>query len=202
MIKGPAVDIPKLLGFYIAAFVLLGLVVAGVFLYRPLRLRYAIHRVEEIDAACGPLGADAEWFEEVEHSAFRGNRSASAALIDYILGRELTPGRPCSRLFEFAKQQPDLLFALLDERPSGQVLGALGTIVLSCGLKAHPKVFAGVTMPLYGADDIRVNLEIQLQSRLPEVKGVAQVTLAYLRRRFAKELADAEKKIKAAQEKK
>ena len=104
----------KYLCFVIAAFVLLGLVGLGVYLYKPLRLKYAIYRVRRTDYGKQHNMPD-EWLNICVDSACRGNRPAMEVVVDHAEitwladWLEASEGQPlvCSVGFRAACAQPD-----------------------------------------------------------------------------------------------
>jgi hypothetical protein len=69
-----------LLAFYVGMGVVLALVIAGVFVYQPLKLRYAIYRVEENHYKKG--WAD-RWLMHCVERASAGNRRALEVVLDH-----------------------------------------------------------------------------------------------------------------------
>jgi hypothetical protein len=193
----------SLLGFYVITGVILALFAAGYFAWTPLRLRYAIYSVRQKYGDPYPavrsgdqLHAD-EWFTCCLDHACKGNRSAMDAIIDFSGVMvddgewELSPGvvLPASACAGYlaAKAQPEIFLQQLSSRSDDRVLHVLPILCRA------PLVF---NKPPWYMSGNRVNvkaIEAMLQERLsakdPGDSRLAELTLEFVRDRFAKELA-------------
>lgn len=117
----------SLTGFYIAVGVAAALFALGTWLYRPLRLRYAIYRVENAPPA-PPLPSSAlklefadKWLLEVLDAARRGDRRAIGGILDHADFRAARRTRGTSVRFVpvicfVAEAQPERFSELLERR--------------------------------------------------------------------------------------
>ena len=190
--EGRAVETKRrgLLGFYIATGVVFVLFIAGGFAYKPLKLRYAMHRVRTRDASFPLVGESAKWFEMCELAARRGDPRAAETVVDYLL-REGSGGES-PELFGLVDRQPDLLFSLLEKRTDREAKRALARICCTCARYANWGRKLPMSTPLTADDYSLYRLEGDLKEaeRCPEksVGRVAWRSGEYLRRRFAEEL--------------
>ncbi len=192
----------KYLRFVIAAFVLLGLVGLGVYLYEPLRLRYAIYKVRDTDYSkpnrwgVGWPVAD-EWLMCCLQAACEGNRRAMETVIDRAGVKMSKPiESPLVYLdvtYLAAAAQPELFFAVLEGRGDKEVLKVLEAVADSAyGDSGTRLSVQGLTVP----EGLIQEFEMHAKSNKPEPRGVAEAALEFTRRRFAKELVEAEAKKK------
>lgn len=193
----------KYLRFVIAAFVLLALAVAGAFLYKPLRLRYATYRVQSsgyVDYPGIRPRPDDRWLRTCLDAARNGNRQAMELLIERArLYSADVPVQDAvfvgtSYLFLAAAAQPDLFTEILNQYDDQRVKEIIEHVTLSCMSADLGDDVDAIW------DSIRFTakeLEDLSQSSDPEVRHVARATLEFTRRRFAKELAEAKAKKKA-----
>ncbi len=196
----------KYLAVVIAALVLLALAVAGALAYKPLRLKYAIYKVRSsgyVDYPGIRPRPDDRWLRTCLDAARNGNRQAMEFLIerarlysadvpvqDAVIDA-VTVGTSC--LFLAAAAQPDLFAEILNQYDDQRVKDLIEHVTLSCMSADLGDDVDAIW------DSIRFTakeLEDLSQSSDPEVRRVARATLEFLRRRFAKELVEAEAKKK------
>jgi hypothetical protein len=187
----------KYLGWTVALFALLGLVGAGTLLYRPVRLRYAVYRVQHTTwDDIWKKRVDAfqyeSWLGDCIAAACQGNARAMEAVIDASgFGDGFIAETTCTMAYEVAARQPQAFFRVLARRPDAQVIEVLGDIAAVCA-KERPGNYdwAGVSLK-----EVADELVICSQSSDlgPEFRQTAAAALDFTRRRFAKELAEAEK---------
>jgi hypothetical protein len=206
----------KLLGFYIAAFVLLGLVGASVALYRPLRLRYAIYRVQRNlvykQQRCPGESIQADkWLMECAEAACRGNRPAMRVVVDHPDAYMPPPGAYLlggpAVTHHAARAQPELFLEFLDQKSDKQVLEILlldhnrGYDVLFRDVGRRSRTWELICLVAEGVDKdaprvvgaMVEDLETTCLSGEAEDHRLAEQTLVFLRSRFARELAEARK---------
>jgi hypothetical protein len=185
----PAKHGRSLTGFYIAIGVVAVLFGLGVALYRPLRLRYAAHLVQSAARREAPV-VDAHWVVECADAACRGNRLGMEAVID-ASGTCWTEDETCYDLaYRVAKAQPGEFYEVLGRRPDKQVLRVLADIANACTTVDAGGDLYGIEWPSVSAlDKYLVDFS---KSREPEARRVAQAAHEFVRRRFAKELAEAQ----------
>ncbi|HOX08552.1 MAG TPA: hypothetical protein PK280_19305 [Planctomycetota bacterium] len=171
-----------MLGHYAVAFALLGLIVAGVFLYEPLKLEYAIYRVHRTEY---PGLAD-KWLMCLTNAACRGNRRAMETAVDY--GYVIPAGPGCNTatpIFSLLlTAQPELYFDVLSGREDMDVLAILtGSADARLGGRGISPSDKGLMVSLH--ED---TFHTWAQSDKPWVARAGRQGLEFLRRRFAKEL--------------
>jgi hypothetical protein len=189
----------SLVGFYVALGVVAALVGLGVLLYKPLTLCYAIHAVRS--GRCTELPgifprARNRWLEVCLDAARGGNRRAMDALVECS---RPGPGFDAkvtdadfvgpSRLYLAAEARPGVFGAALDRLDDRRAREVIEHITLSClaGEVGDQCDAAFGSLAHQAAELARL-------SRLdkPGVARVAQAALDFARRRFARELAEAE----------
>jgi hypothetical protein len=189
MAEEPAVDSAKkrkLFGFYVAAFALLGSAVAGAFLHKPLTLRYAIYRIRRTQY---PNVAD-QWLTYCTTAACHGNRRAMEVAIDYgyVIPEGHTTSTPTFLLLMMS--QPELYFDVLSERDDGDVLARLlGDADANNG--GYVRIKSSDTALVAGI--VEGQLDVWTRSPESRLSRAAQLGRKFIRRRFAKQLAEAEK---------
>jgi len=192
-LDAPVYEPPKrnrsLTGFYIGLGIVATLVGLGVVLYPHLRLQYAIHQVRSATRT-DDRGAG-EWVELVSEAARRGDGNAIDALIMYhkqgLCGPlwlwQVAIGPAAGR----AK-----LYRRLDQWPDEDVLRSLDGIARYIG----DDVWRTDDIEGYRYDDLAsgprglvANMEPPaLKAADPRFQCAAQEIVAYVRRRFAKDL--------------
>lgn len=191
----------KYLAFAITALIMLGLVGLGAYLYKPLKLRYAIYKVRGTDYRAkyewteAPIGDD--WLMLCLDAACEGNRQAMEVVVERAGVKFLTGWPPTSStdptLYDVsycaAVARPELFFEVLDRHNDRQAIKVLQVVADSayCGSGTRLSV-QGLTV----LEGLIQEFEMHAKSNKPEVRLVAASALAYARRRFAKELAEAE----------
>jgi hypothetical protein len=207
--------------------VALAVLLAGVFLYRPLKLRYAIYRVRNTDYTI-PDGHGAEclhpdkWLMLCLDEACRGDRTAMQVVVDcpeiVRLERQAkhhgaVPRSPKGIPVTFiaAQAQPALFFDLLDQRDDATVIRALSVTMWQCCDPDDPnaqledilEAMGGAMRRLGGIDRISKSVAVVWleagflalrRSKRQETRCIAECALTLLHRRFARELAEAQKK--------
>ena len=190
----PAKHGRSLVGFYIALGVVAVLVGLGAWLYRPLMLAYAIHRVEQtaeylpIRPGMGIPVAD-RWLVYCMEAARAGNRRAMAVVIEHAgvktppsyQGNVTAPLEGPDVAFLAAADQPRLFFEMLDRFDDQQVLTVL---------KALLDVPDASGEALFGSKQAARELEAHLESQDGAVRAMAQVALDFVRRRFGADVRD------------
>jgi hypothetical protein len=98
----------------------------------------------------------------------------------------------CEIAYRVVAEQPQAFFGVLSLRPTARQLEVLGDIAAACVTEDEYESggFMGVDP---GWPVLARELEFGLKSQDPEVSRVAAAALDFARRRFAKELAEAEK---------
>jgi len=183
----------SLMGFYVAAGVILTLVGLGVLLYKPVRLRYAIYRLEHADPKeCGwnrPLNSECgRWIDHVARGACHGNVLAMRALLKQLS----LPGSLELPVYDnagwVATHQPRLFIQELDPLPDEGVKMVLQRLLndLSAYDDPVPGFWPEVQLKGFAED-----FENRLQSKDPRIREAALAALDFMRRRFTKELAEA-----------
>jgi len=189
----------KYLWTVLALFGLLGLVGLGALLYRPLMLQYAMYRVRSsgyVDEPGLRARPGDRWLDTCLDAAQSGNHLAMRFLTERALlwSGEFSPRKAidvsASRLYKAAAAQPELFIAILDRREDQDVIRLIEHVTISCnsvdcGLHTHP-----VCEFPRGAEQLLGRLT---QSKRPDVQHLAAATQDFIRRRFARELAEAEK---------
>jgi len=195
----------KYLRFVIAAFVGLGLVVAGVFLYEPLRLTYAIYRAQHTkscyrDKLTDRWVADV-WLMRCVRAAGKGNRRAMEVLVERsgVITADWGNSVPRPQLYGgnypypdvayvAGREQPALLLEVLEAREDEKVLEVLGEVVMCIN------GYGAVGLPcLAKAEYLDGNLKAGCDVADATDARLAREALVFVRRRFAKELNDAPK---------
>jgi hypothetical protein len=144
----------KLLGFHVALFAVLGLVIAGALLYKPLELRYAVYKVQRTrystiddidisssDGSSPPVAG--KWMNICLDAAKRGNRLAMETIVDKHstliapgtgTSVTITPGTEGTETVGHvaACRQSELFFEVLDRRDDGKVLETLVGAACQC----------------------------------------------------------------------
>jgi hypothetical protein len=204
----------SLVGFYIAVGVVAALFVLSVSLYKPLRLRYAIHKLDRSPAAGGsgtPL-MDETWQREFDlcvKAARGGNEPAMAAVFRQA---QRLPFITCDTEMEaalaaLAESQPQLFYRRLTRWPQGFILSVLKAIEHRCyqadqGARGNEVQFKlPAPKPGLSADEefrrgvqlVVEDLEEYDRSPSDEARGLAKPALDFARRRFPKELAEPER---------
>ena len=183
----------KYLWTVVVLFALLGLVGLGVLLYQPLRLRYVIHRVQSAKSLDG-FDSEFSYLEMVETcvaAARGGNRLAMDAVTDSSAFGNAALGDGLSDVaYRVVASQPQAFFEVLDRRPDEKVIRVLGDITDAC-LSEDQKELYMIEEP--SVNKLAQELRKLTNSGNPEVRKVAQAALDFTRRRFARELAEAEK---------
>jgi hypothetical protein len=121
----------SLLGFYIAMAIAAALFGLGVWLYRPLRLRYAIYRVEtapmasSLSSSWHKMDIADKWLLEVRDAARRGDRRAIGVILDHADFRVARRTRGTSVRWEpvvrlVAEDQPERFAEMLAHRRDKQ----------------------------------------------------------------------------------
>jgi len=201
----------SLVGFYIALGVVAALVGLGAWMYAPLRLRYAIYRVEHPPAG-SPLSSEqvadyTKWFSECGDSACHGNNQALAAVVAMPINPAEPPFSPGTFGYKYVilacKVQPERFFTALDQQPESQVVKVLHELDYGCRIKASITRGAFVSLggiPFYSTGISRQRAAFLVErfkahsiSQDPDVRRVAEAALDFTCRRFAKKLAEAEK---------
>ena len=194
----------SLVGFYVALGVVAVLVGLGVLLYQPLRLRYAIHRVEHAPQLyfppihpCAKVFVADKWLIVCLDAARGGNRRAIEVIIDHAgvtmprspLSEEMNIWGP-DVAYLAAEAQPESFFEALDRRDNQQTLQVLEAVRESSygdsGLRYGTE--GGLPREVFLAE----SLEYLAGSGDAQARRVAQAALDFTRRRFARELAEAE----------
>jgi hypothetical protein len=214
----PAKHGRSLIGFYIALGVVATLVGLGVWLYRPLRLAYAINRVEStveylpIRPGMGIPVAD-KWLLYVTEAARAGNRRAMGVIIGRA-GVKTPPKYGGSSLWPSsegpdvvvlaASDQPQLFLDVLDHCDAGRVLEVMAVLGEECE-RSYGMFPVAVAKPMRfsppaGPADVAARFESVLETarmgsdaeRSAALVKLAQPSLTFIRQRFAKEIAEAE----------
>lgn len=189
----------KYLGWTVALFALLGLVGAGALLYKPLRTRYAIYKVQhttEDDVVKGRVANEryCQWANECLAAAKAGNRLAIEAVIDASnFGDESFSYTTGTVAFEAAAAQPSAFFAALNKRSPERIAEVLLDIQVCINGDFDAELRPGDYRNDQTPRGVVRELGRHLNAKDPEVRRVATAALAFTRRRFAKELAEAEK---------
>jgi len=202
LVSQPAKHGRSLVGFYIALSVVAVLVGVGVYLYQPLRLRYAIHKVRSTSYPMFPswhqrIVAD-QWLMICVEGAREGDQQAMETVIDHVGIRE-PPSLGSAALgiragpditYLAAVSQPKRFFDALSERDNEQVLRVLGSLANST------QTSFWVVDCLSGEKPTSVGRLVQTLGKCagggkPEDRHVTQTALDFARRRFVKELAEA-----------
>ena len=205
----------SLAGFYVALGAVAALVGLGAWLWKPLTLAYAIHRVEHTayQSAVSPLRfqgvavAD-KWLLYCLGAASSGNQQAMRVIIDHA--SVLTPPSNMEKLtgraagpavaFMAAEAQSELFFVTLDRYHDEHVCAVLGVLLGECedhfllSSTGHLLPWMPPT-PAEAASSFERVLELAdtLPASDPSVRSIAQSALKFTRLRFARELAEAEK---------
>jgi hypothetical protein len=192
----PAKHGRSLTGFYVALGVVAALVGLGVCLHKPIRTRYAIYMVR--NTAHGPEDQIPEgWMEWVNltvEAAARGDRSAMDALISQQSGRPRfwplcwVPHWPAPHRAAFYEE--------LSHWSDEEVLAVLHSLSESIGqVLGQDEVIEGYRFEVPSTpQNFVVNLKpLAEKAESSEVRATASELIAFVRRRFAKELAEAEK---------
>ena len=175
------------------------LVGLGAWLWKPLTLAYAIHRVEgtaeylPIRRGMGIPVAD-RWLVYCMEAARSGNRRAMELVIKHAgvktppsyRGSVTAPLEGPDVAFLAAADQPRLFFETLDRCDDQKVLAVLGALLDVSGEAFGIK---RVASPGEAARE----LEALLKDQDVAVRGVARSALDFARRRYARELAEAAK---------
>jgi len=200
----------KYLGWTVALFALLGLVGLGTVLYRPLRLRYAIYRAEQ-DSYLPPISHAGsrrpdKWLLLCLDAATHGNERAMEVVVNrWWVGRwEPSTGKASykrvSIAFSAARAQPQLFLRVLERADDQKVLATLEAIT-STDVGFVAWTGGGVVYVPTGVNQpkaLLTELDALAKSDNPETARLAVAAAEFLSRRFAKELAEAEKAEKAA----
>ncbi len=188
----------RMVGFYVGAGAVLALIITGAFLWHPLRLRYAIYRLEQVtEEDVNTPGFDwdayAGWSSTCLQAALNGNRRALKAFMPLLLWKRFdrrTNVSPSSVLNSgtasgFVLTCPDLFFSILDERSDVEARKIICDILDFCN--AAGGLLDIAETPSTEVPYITARLEEHCRSKEATVSCVAQRTLAYVRRRFSEE---------------
>ena len=198
----------KYLWWTLTLFALLGLVGAGTLLYKPLKLRYAIFRLEHVnddDLAQRQVDdlALMNWHLDCLNAACAGNPRAMKTMVAWAYGpvwqrrRWSQEWMPASA-HDPATAQPGLFFQELEGYPDDAARGALMDIICDYCYR-NQRIGPRVVLPYDDkAKTLTAYFERMLNSGNAKDCRVAQAALEFAKRRFAKELAQAEKAEKAA----
>jgi hypothetical protein len=189
----------KYLWTVVSLFTLLGLLGLGVLFYKPLRARYAIYKVqhttwEDIDR--GRVAAEdyVRWANDCLFAACRGNRLAMETVIDaYNFGDESIGATTSSLPYKAAAGQPVAFFEVLGNRPPDQILEILMGILMHINGDFDMELRPGDYRLDGSPRGVVRELGRHLNAKDPEVRRVATAALDFVRCRFTKELAEAEK---------
>jgi hypothetical protein len=189
----------KYLWWTLTLFALLGLVGAGTLLYKPLKLRYAIYRLEHTDPEEGTQGrlnaAYALWIDDVAHGARSGNVLAMRTLVKQLSLSQARRLPIYDSAGWVAFSQPDLFIQELAKLPDDGVKMGLWRLLNDMSAYDDPVPSSWPKVQLRG---FAKDLETRLESKNPGIRKAAAVSLDFMKRRFAKELAETEKAEKAA----
>jgi hypothetical protein len=182
----------RLLIFYIVVFVVLGLMTAGVLLYRPLKLRYAIARARE-DNGYYPHNEADRWLTYCVNEAIRGDLEAMEVAVNRPWIQ--LPGRRGRIHEELKLGNPELFLKALDTLPDNRAVTILS------GLGA-------ATDGLGSGKVERLQVLVELEGRFGDPQlarhdreaRFARLSLDYIRSRFSAELAEVETRRKAESE--
>ena len=180
----------SLTGFYIGLGIVAALVGLGVILLPYLRLQYAIHQVRS--ATRERYQGGAEWVDMVSDAAQRGNGDAIDALIMYQKQDLSGP----IWLWQVATGPADVravFYRQLDRWPDADVLMALEGIARYIGndLSMSDDIEEYHYNDSADPKGLVANMEPPAQKATdPKIRDAAQDLVAFVRRRFAKELAD------------
>ena len=188
----PPRPVRSLTRFYVAIGVVAVLMGLGILLYKPLRLKYAIHRLEHADPKeCGlyrPLNVQCgRWIDDVARGARRGNVPAMRALLKQLS----LPGSLELPVYDnagwVAIHQPGLFIQELERLPDEDVKMVLQRLLndLSGYDDSVPGFWQEVQLKGFAQD-----FENRLQSKDRRIREAALAALDFMRRRFAKELAE------------
>lgn len=196
-----------MLAFYVATGVVALLFVGFYFAWKPLRVRYAISRLERVsEGDVNTPGFDWEayqgWSDTCLKAALNGNKQAMRAFMPMLLWKSFDRRTNVSAssvlnsgsAYAFAWARPTLFFDLLDERSDEEAKKVVSDIETFCAdIRSMTGELSEDRPPTRVLRELAARLEAHLKAANPEVGGVARRTLAYVRRRFARELAEAEK---------
>jgi hypothetical protein len=198
----------KLLGFYVAALTLLGLVAAGALVYRPLKIRHSariVCRKAELGSFSWDDGAFMGHFARCVDAASQGNPLAMDACVAMLVCQ---PGRlrkgmpdfyppPAMRedFYSISARQPALFFAVLGSRTKQEARAALEIILDEASSAGRVR---GVPVYFFSTSSSLVNRAQELsRSSNAEVNRLATAAHEFIRHRFAKELAEARNNSRA-----
>ena len=190
-----------MLGFYIGIGTVLAFIVTGAFMWKPLRLRYAIYRLEQVtEEDVNTPGFDwdayAGWSSTCLRAAHDGDRRALKAFMPLLLWRipalqggsaaissVLTHGTG----FGFVMSCPDLFFSVLDEMPDDDAKKIISDIEHVCWIMRD--LLDEAEMPKRHMAAVADRLRDHCRSKDGTVNCVAKHTLEYVRRRFPEDAA-------------
>lgn len=187
----------SLTGFYCAMAVAAALLAAGAWLFEPVKksvvTRYAIYKLR--NATSEKSEGFSEWFETVYEAAKRGDRTAMDAMLSQwgkLWGGMLDP------MCTWPAHSRTAYLEQLDRWPDEVVLGSLGSFADEIGDSYRPGLARDEDIDGYrydkgqhGPRGLTMNLEpLAEQAQNPEVRERAGELLAFVRRRFARELSE------------
>ncbi len=209
-----------MLGFYIGMGAVAFLLVGAWFAWTPLKLRYAIYKVRkdgpairmcDVDPSGCPfdVGMATPWMLVCADAACRGSEPAMELLLENPRVRLSEGGgaladryenpEEISIIYPAAEDQPRLLFKVLENHSDAEVLRVLMAISDSAASDEELTITVPSVERLTDAKSVIDELELFVPARNGPVERVAAAALEFARRRFAKELAEAEKqKVKGA----
>jgi hypothetical protein len=188
----------KYLGWAIAGFVLLGLVALGTVTYKPLKTRYAIHKLRNTDYGRGSISADWDYVQLVLCAARSGDRSAMDALIN-LQGTRFG-FYPLCEVPEWPASCRAAFYEQLAPWPDSNVCSVLHPMAELIGqnmdCEGVPEGYRFVS-PFAPANFVETMAPLAEKAGNPQVRELAGELLNFVRRRFAKDLAEAEKAAEA-----
>jgi hypothetical protein len=189
--QGSAVERKRsLLGFYIAMAVILVTTVAGVVLFKPLRLRYAMYRVRHGD------GNPDEWLMICRRAACTGDRAAMRVVVERAGTKFLLRDAGSELAFIdvtyfAAEAQPQLFFEIVSEHDDERVLDVLWEVA-SSKRNMLPGGPPGIKPTRLSPECVATHFDSVLGSTgYAPYRSVASASLDFMRRRFAVKLVGA-----------
>jgi hypothetical protein len=200
-----------MLVFYVCAAAALALVIAGVAVFKPLRLRYSVYVVRK-----NPDYPPSEHMRRCHEAALEGSRLAMETCIFAYYREQVSvhtgprgstgrafmrnPLAHASDCYELASGQTALFFDVLAGRSLAEVVGVLHQVdAVLPRVERGESGWASVRMrpPEATAECLweqALDLELFADSKSAEVRRVAGAALEFLRRHYGREIAEVEKR--------